>query len=156
MMTARRRIAPIAALGTLVLACTLGTASAQVAPVPFGCTSDAFAVQGADTQLVRIDQSVDPFAFGNVGPKLTTQINGLGFRRSDGLLYGYEYETDELVQIDSTGAVFGLGLPPGLPIANYGIGEVSVDGTTMYLQKASAAGTEPLQIIDLVLGITNG
>jgi hypothetical protein len=76
------------------------------------------------------------------------QINNLGYRITDGLLYGWERNDadngGQIVQIDSTGVVIGLG-NPGLPanqtnavtglltVHNYNAGDVSVDGSQFFL-----------------------
>ncbi|MCP3913631.1 MAG: hypothetical protein GY713_22125, partial [Actinomycetia bacterium] len=60
---------------------------------------------------------------------------------------GYRQTTpEEIVQIDSTGTVFGLGLPAGLPAGAYDAGDVSPDGATMFL---NAGGADFLYEVDL-------
>ncbi len=106
-------------------------------PVPFACTGDAYLVQNQNAQLTRVDQSVSPFDLVSIGGPTGIEINNLGFRITDGLLYALELSSSgnvQVIQIDATGAVFGLGRPSGLPTGpRFDAGDVSPDGTTMYI-----------------------
>ncbi|MEE8523415.1 MAG: hypothetical protein V3T72_05750, partial [Thermoanaerobaculia bacterium] len=112
-------------------------------PVPFGCTGDAYIVQNQNAQLTRVDQSVSPFVFVDVGQPTGIEINNLGFRGTDGLLYGVELSSGgniQIVRIDATGTVYGLGRPPSLPAGpRFDAGDVSPDGTTMYITSNNQA-----------------
>ncbi|MEE8522568.1 MAG: PQQ-dependent sugar dehydrogenase, partial [Thermoanaerobaculia bacterium] len=103
----------------------------------FACTGEAYIVQNVNAELSQIDQSSSPFTFIPIGGSTGREINNLGFRVTDGLLYGVELNAsgnDQLVQIDATGSVFGLGRPAGLPASfRFDGGDVSTDGTTMYV-----------------------
>ena len=118
-------------------------------PQPFTCTGDAYLVQNQNAELTRLDQSVSPFVFVPVGGATGTELNNLGFRSTDGLLYAVELNAGgnvQLVQIDATGTVFGLGRPAGLPSAlRFDAGDVSPDGTTMYI----TMNNRPLYVVDL-------
>ncbi len=104
----------------------------------FACSGEAFAIQEAAAQLNIIDQSVSPFIFTPIGSTAGYLINNLGFRRTDGLLYGYRGDTgnEEVVSIDTLGAGSATGLGSGglpAPTGNpYNSGDVSADGTEMY------------------------
>ena len=112
---------------------------------------------------VLLDEAGSTFTFGtDIEPTGETQINNLGFRSTDGLLYGWErYNGDtegQIVTIDSAGTVLGLGnpglpanQPVGTPTAyNYNAGDVSVDGDDMYLSYSNANGNgDTLYIVDL-------
>jgi uncharacterized repeat protein (TIGR01451 family) len=106
-------------------------------PVAFGCTGDAYLVQNQNAQLTRVDTSVSPFVFVPIGPATGIEINNLGFRSTDGFLYGVELSSGgnlQIVRIDATGAVTGLGRPPSLPAGpRFDAGDVSPDGSTMYV-----------------------
>ena len=147
----------------LVLALGLALPVAAQVPVPFTCTDGPFIVYDPATQLNQIVLSPPGppgFTFNNIPPSPINglQINNLGYRSTDGLLYGWERNaTDnagQIVQIDSTGAVIGLG-NPGLPsnqgtAYNYNAGDVSVDGSKMYLSYSQANGSGgPLYVVDL-------
>ncbi len=112
-------------------------------PVPFACSGDAYIIQNQNAQLTRIDQSVSPFVFVDIGPATGIEINNLGFRFTDGLLYGLELTSGgnvQVVQIDATGSVVGLGRPAGLPAGpRFDAGDVSPDGTTMYITSNNQA-----------------
>ena len=147
------RVPPYEASSVIVGTCSLVlllTASA-VQAAPFACTGEAFVVQDASAQLTQIDQSVSPFTFLPIGGRAGFEINALGFRRTDGLLYGFHRNpagAREIVTIDDTGAVTGLGLGAGgLPgTIEFNAGDVSDDGATMYL---NSAGTGALWSVSL-------
>jgi hypothetical protein len=121
-------------------------------PQPFECNQDAFIIQGtggspATSWLSRVDQSVSPFTFTQVGSNKTYRINNLGFRSTDKLLYGYRIDlvtaaNAELLKIDTNGTVFPVGLPTGLPAGNLNAGDVNPDGTIMYLSNSGGYDTD--------------
>ncbi len=102
-----------ALLGIFVLLALLlvtGVSWAQE-PVPFECTGEAYTVRDASAQLYRIDQSVTPFVFIPVGGPQGIQLNNLGYRITDNLLYAVampengDEENFGIVKIDSTGGI---------------------------------------------------
>jgi hypothetical protein len=131
-------------------------------PVPFTCTGQAFIVFDPASQLNQVDlfPGESPgFTFNIIANPINgLQINNLGYRSTDGLLYGWERNAadnaGQIVQIDSTGAVIGLG-NPGLPsnqgnAFNYNAGDVSVDGSKMYLSYSQTNGSGGLlYVVDL-------
>jgi hypothetical protein len=132
-------------------------------PVAFECTGEPFIVFDFASQLnqIGLDPGANTFTFSNIANPINgLQINNLGFRSTDGFLYGWERNQDDnggqIVLIDSGGNVTGLG-NPGLPtnqssntVYNYNAGDVSVDGTKMYLSYSQQNGAGgPLYIVDL-------
>ena len=118
--------------------------------VPFSCTGDAFMVQERQAELVRFDQWGPPPGFEPIGDANAFQINNLGFHGPEGMLYGFRITSpSEIVRIDREGTVFGLGLPQGLPAGVLNAGDVSTDGTTLYLNKS---GESPLYALTLPAG----
>ncbi|MEM7357436.1 MAG: hypothetical protein AAF657_41870, partial [Acidobacteriota bacterium] len=123
----------------LALASLLGlglgdpTASAQT--TPFVCDGEAYIVQGGSGQLFRVDQSTDPFSFTTVGGTAGFEVNALGFRRTDGLLYGWRQQNPSaLYTLDANATLTNLGLPAPLPNgANLNGGDISPDGSTWYI-----------------------
>ncbi|MEE8522863.1 MAG: DUF11 domain-containing protein, partial [Thermoanaerobaculia bacterium] len=115
-----------------------GAAPAQT---PFPCTGEALmVVGGVDSQLVRIDQSVSPFTFVPIGAPTGIEINSLGFRQTDGLLYGVELirpsSNNGIIRFDADAKVTSVGVPAGLPTNRFFLaGDVSTDGTTIYLNE---------------------
>ncbi|MEE8526246.1 MAG: hypothetical protein V3T72_20095, partial [Thermoanaerobaculia bacterium] len=113
--------------------------------VPFPCSGDAYIVQDQNAQLTLIDQSVSPFVFIPIGGPTGRELNNLGFREPDGLMYAVELSNSpngnlQIVQIDATGTVIGLGRPAGLPTGpRFDAGDVSVDGSTMYITTVNQA-----------------
>jgi uncharacterized repeat protein (TIGR01451 family) len=139
--------------------------------VPFECTVDPYIVFDPASQLNQIDLDLvgSTFSFNTIlNPINGLQINNLGYRDTDGFLYGWERNADDdggqIVQIDTNGTVIGLG-NPGLPANqtpsgcttgvnctafNYNAGDVSVDGSKMYLSYSVKNGAgDPLYIVDL-------
>jgi uncharacterized repeat protein (TIGR01451 family) len=112
-------------------------------PVSFGCTGDAYIVQNQNAELTRVDQSVSPFTFVPIGGAAGIEINNLGFRKTDGLLYALQLSSSgnvQVIRIDANGDVFGLGRPAGLPTGpRFDAGDVSPDGSTMYITSNSQA-----------------
>ncbi|MEE8525839.1 MAG: hypothetical protein V3T72_18035 [Thermoanaerobaculia bacterium] len=115
----------------------------------FACTGEAFILQNINAELTQIDQSVSPFIFIPVGVPTGRELNNLGFRITDGLMYAVELSSSgniQIVQIDSGGNVTGLGRPAGLPSdRRFDAGDVSPDGTTMYINTVN----RPLYVLDL-------
>jgi uncharacterized repeat protein (TIGR01451 family) len=113
--------------------------------VPFPCSGDAYIVQNVNAQLTLIDQGVAPFVFIPIGGPAGRELNNLGFRDTDGLMYAVELGSSpnrnvQIVQIDATGNVVGLGRPPGLPTGpRFDAGDVSVDGSTMFITTVGQA-----------------
>ncbi|MEE8523009.1 MAG: hypothetical protein V3T72_03685, partial [Thermoanaerobaculia bacterium] len=118
-------------------------------PGTFACTGEAFIVQNVDAELTQIDQSVSPFVFIPIGGPTGREMNNLGFRVTDGLMYAVELSSGgnvQILQIDATGNVTGLGRPAGLPSGpRFDAGDVSPDGTTMYI----TAVNRSLYVLDL-------
>jgi Repeat of unknown function (DUF6923) len=122
-------------------------------PEPFACTGEAFIVQNENAQLTRVQELPGgTFDFDPIGGAAGIEINNLAFRRTDGLLYGVQLlppttglgGNNGLVRIDRNGAVESLGIPPGLPsgtgtsIPRFDAGDISPDGTTMYVTVGGA------------------
>ncbi|MEE8523631.1 MAG: hypothetical protein V3T72_06835, partial [Thermoanaerobaculia bacterium] len=137
-----------AVIATLVLAAQLVPAAVS-AQVPFACTGEAFIVQNINAELSQVDQTASPFNFVSVGPPAGIEYNNMGFRRTDGFLYAVELSTGgnvEIIQIDATGATFGLGRPAGLPTGpRFDAGDISPDGDTMYINTVN----QDLYLVDL-------
>ena len=109
-------------------------------PDAFTCSGEALLSQ--NTSLSQIDQSASPFTFTTINPDVGVRINGIGFRPTDGLLYGFARSGTgpgsfaSINQIDRNGNVVSLGVPsPSIsPGANaLAAGDVSADGNTYYL-----------------------
>jgi uncharacterized repeat protein (TIGR01451 family) len=155
---------------TVLVSMVSGTALAQV---PFDPADDgtAYTVRSPNSpddspaQLYSIDQSTSPFTFTAIGGTamldvtpndgldnpIPIQLNNLGFRSTDRLLYALALNTMPitagdvagnygLVKIDATGAIFPVAIPapspiPGLGSTTYRLpaGDITPDGTTMYI-----------------------
>ncbi len=117
---------------------------------PFACTGEPFIISDPSAQLTQVDQTTDPFGFNDIGGPAGFEVNNLGFRRSDGLLYAVRLTAGGnmgLLQIDRDGDIFSLGSPAGLPTSlRFAAGDVTPDSTTMYL---NTAGAGTLYIVDL-------
>lgn len=105
----------LALLQSSLLLVSAGTAAAQ----PFSCTSGFYQVISG--QLNQFDPATDTYtAIGSP----SSNYNAIGFRASDGYLYGIQ--SGNLIRIDSSGVITQLG-PHGLPSNAYA-GDFGDDG----------------------------
>ncbi|UCC14831.1 MAG: hypothetical protein JSW21_02405 [Gammaproteobacteria bacterium] len=148
----------------IVMGLSTSAAVAQVAePVPFECTGEGFLVQENPASLYQINQSVNPFTFDLIAGPFTTQLNNLGYRSGENVLYAMELNltgqtlgNSGIVKIDSNGTVFpvattGVSIPPGI---RYAAGDVSPDGNWFYISSqtqdgVTTQGDSTLFIVDL-------
>ncbi len=116
---------------------------------PFVCTGEALVVQDTLAQLYQVDQATSPFEQVAIGGTAGIEANNLGFRRSDGLLWGIELKpngNDRIIQVDATGTVFYSAHPVDLPPdVRFSGGDLSGDGSQLYL----TAYNQSLYILDL-------
>ncbi|MHC4231228.1 MAG: hypothetical protein ACYSTW_01335, partial [Planctomycetota bacterium] len=160
----------------LLLSLVVGVGFGNGALVPFDCTGEAFTVRYSPAELFLIDQSVSPFTFnvinlngpfgnegnvaqlfipagidGSVGEIRPVELNNLGFRTTDGMLYAMALKVFVegnsaqngnygIVKIDSAGNIFPVAVPAPAPIPGIGnnafrfpAGEITPDGSTMYI-----------------------
>jgi len=141
-------------------------------PVPFECTGEAYTVRDSPAELFRIDQSVEPFVFDQIGGTMTgpfgaggadipIQVNNIGYDSVENLVYGVAIPAKVpivntnygIIKIDATGKVFPV--PTALPGApRFLAGDVSTDGSTMYLNAYPTGGV--MYIVDLdTLAVTS-
>ena len=141
-------------------------------PVPFECTGEAYTVRDSPAELFRIDQSVEPFVFDQIGGTMTgpfgaggadipIQVNNIGYDSVENLVYGVAIPARVpivntnygIIKIDATGKVFPV--PTALPGApRFLAGDVSTDGSTMYLNAYPTGGV--MYIVDLdTLAVTS-
>ena len=137
--------------GLMTVSLMATSAWAQVEPVPFECTGDAYTVRDNPAKLFRIDQGAPVFVFEQIGGDLSGQVNNLGYDTIENLLYaiampGSGNSNFGVIKIDSTGAVFPVptsGLPTN---KRFLAGDVSTDGSTFYV---NTYPTTTLYVIDL-------
>ncbi len=103
------------------------------------------------TSFFRIDTSRRPYSFGRIGPGIPRPLNAIGYDSGsgpDGALYGYRLiKSPGIVRVDpETGSSRYIGMPRGLPQAQYIAGDVSPNSDTYYLY-ASRSGV--LRVVDL-------
>lgn len=151
----RRKL--ISIVGTLALslglyAATTGTASAVTY---FPLTDQAYVIQGNGNNLSwlsTVDQTVDPWTLTQIPNPPGTQtypvrINNLGFRVENptgGLLYATEWTTSvaaSLITIDAAGVKTLVGTTGAALPKNLNAGDVSIDGSYMYLTISGGGGT---------------
>ncbi len=134
----------------LSLALHLTDAKAQAFP----CDGEAYLIHESMAELSAIDQTVSPFTLVSIGGPFADDINNMGFRSTDGLLYAYRRTgTVEVVTIDAAGTLVGLGvggLPPAAG-AEYNSGDVSPDGSVMYFNLNGAGALHTLALPGLAL-----
>ena len=106
---------------------------------PFACTGEAIIVQdppgGATSgaEFSTVDQTVTPVVFMPFTGETADNINNIGFRLSDGLLWGYRREgTIGVVTIDDVGTITTIGTGSLPTTSLWNSGDVSPDGSEMY------------------------
>ncbi len=134
-----------------VVAILINLESPAVSQESFVCNGQAFVTQDPraievlpatkkDNYLYEVYQSAGEVTFDFISrlespPGTPIVVNPVGFRRTDGFLYGWRRgpQPREMVKIDANGDVFSLGCPEGLPEDEaFVAGDVSPDGTEMY------------------------
>ncbi len=100
-----------------------------------------------DEQLSFVNVT-SPLGLVNIGPPAGVEYNAIGYNIIDGFIYGYDRDNDEIVRVDETGAVTGLGLPPSLPALGYYVGDVDPLGF-MFLQAPFGAVMYRVDLNDL-------
>jgi hypothetical protein len=159
------KLFPSLGLMTLFLMATSAWANGDP-PVPFECTGDAYTVRTSHAELFRIDQSVMPFVFDQIGTVLQgpfgtggalidIQANNLGYDTIENILWAVAMPVSGnfnygIIRIDSTGKVFPVAsaLPSN---TRYLAGDISTDGNFLY---ANTYGTSAnMQVVDLDLVI---
>lgn len=136
-------------------------------PTPFICDGEAYTVRNTPGEFYQIDQSVSPFTFNQIGGVLTgpfgtngalvpIQVNNIGYRLVDNLIYGVALKVPTtfdlnfgLIKIDSLGQVFPVSTSP--EIANidkrFLAGDVDPDKDIMYLNTYPTSN--PMYVVDL-------
>jgi uncharacterized repeat protein (TIGR01451 family) len=146
------------ATALLVFALAAALPAAAQTPVPFTCTGEGYIIQGTGSNATALNRVVDTgteFSFFKVNTgAYVKRINNLGYNTADDLLYASQWSTSsnaQLIQIDSTGAVFPITHGFTLP-DNLNSGDVTPYGTPtiMYLSiGGGGAGDQKLYVVDL-------
>lgn len=134
----------------LVLAMHLALAATMAAQQPFSCTDAVYLSQDESATLFKVTHEWpgDGLALKSIA-SMGLEINNMGFRRTDGLLYALAltpHGHNGVIRIDSIGDIEWLGAPLNLPYERFDAGDISVDGVTMYINRA---GFSPLYKVDL-------
>ena len=146
-------LAPL--LASFILAVSLTNPIESQELVEFDCVGQAFVVQDVGVKACEIDQIAWPFTVEKCNDLTTLahspgELNNIGYRSTEDLLYGLELTADGndgIVRIDSTGATEHYGYPDMVPLdQRFDAGDLSPDGATMYINRA---GFSPLYIVDL-------
>ena len=127
----------------------LGTGSA-LAQQKFVCNGEALqTIQPTSSNIVEIDQTVTPFTFTTVG-NVPFQLNNIGVRRTDGLLYGWDQSNSRLISVSRDSIVTDLGVPTGIPgSSNFNSGDVSVDSSIIFLSRGTSASAYTVDLTAL-------
>jgi extracellular elastinolytic metalloproteinase len=120
----------------------------------FACTGEAIVVNDIHAQLSRVEQTASPFDLAPISDLKfdgqSIEVNNMGFRKTDGLLYAVQLNAtgnDQILQIGPDGTVIGLGRPAGLPEGTrFSGGDISKDGAEMFL---SAYDQDLYTVVDL-------
>ncbi|UQB67580.1 DUF11 domain-containing protein [Epilithonimonas zeae] len=107
---------------------SIGNVCLIVSPTPFACDSKMYLVQNANSAIYNITSSTNPFTYPIIGSPAGYQYNATGLNPIDGYIYAMRTFSNNLLRIDSSGAITDLGAISGLPAAtgttNYNSGEI--------------------------------
>ncbi|MFC4164536.1 DUF6923 family protein [Epilithonimonas zeae] len=107
---------------------SIGNVCLIVSPTPFPCDSKMYLVQNANSAIYNIISSTNPFTYPIIGSPAGYQYNATGLNPIDGYIYAMRTFSNNLLRIDSSGAITDLGAISGLPAAtgttNYNSGEI--------------------------------
>lgn len=81
----------------------------------FGCTSTMYLSQ--DDKLYTIGTSTNPFTYPTVGATASVNYNAIAINPLNGLMYGVQASSRNLLRINVDGTVTNLGAITGLPVA---------------------------------------
>ncbi|MEO1258022.1 MAG: gliding motility-associated C-terminal domain-containing protein [Bacteroidota bacterium] len=130
----------------LIFCCING--NKLLAQQAFDCLGQMFVVTENGESIISL--SINP---GNnainqsvVTPVLPNPLSCLGFRRTDGFLYGIGSDNQRLYRIGATGTQEEIGVPALSPGLNYLAGEISPDGRYFVLVGSDAADVEIVKI----------
>ncbi|GMQ62825.1 DUF6923 family protein [Vallitalea maricola] len=123
---------------------------------PFGCIQEGIQIAGAPTDMYYIDLvSGSETLIGALTPSAT--YNAIGFSVVDNYIYGYDQTNNRVVRISSDATVDLLPAVPNLPIANYFVGDVDLNGylylyfpnaNRFYVVDVNPARSTYLQLVD--------
>lgn len=121
-------------------------------PPTFTCDTNMYIIQGAASELFRIDTSANPFNFIKIsGTPYTTAVNATAYNVKDNYIYGITGGAGvakRLIRIDSNGVFYDLGDITGLDItAGYTAGEMDENGN--YYIKLAGTGNKKLYKVDI-------
>lgn len=121
-------------------------------PPTFTCDANMYIIQGAASELFRIDTSANPFNFIKIsGTPYTTAVNATAYNVKDNYIYGITGAanvTKKLIRIDSNGVFYDLGDITGLDLtAGYTAGEMDENGN--YYIKLAGIKTNKLYKVDI-------
>lgn len=122
-------------------ALTLAPAPATAAPVPFACANSGLLTQASTVTEVNLVTGAT-----TSGPTLPVNVNGAGYNRFDGQIYVWDYVNQGIGRFDAAGTYQPLGLPPGMAVLNWNMGDVDADG---YLWLGTSGGTTNWAKIDV-------
>ncbi len=133
-------------LASIVCGLLVSSTVWAVDPRPFACNDGSFIIRDVDTNLYEGDD------FDLICPSLGIEINNIGFRDTDDLIYAVKLTpagNEGLIRIGSDCVPDPLGSPAGLPTdERFDAGEFSTDGTLLYLH---TGGTGRLYVVDIGL-----
>lgn len=93
--------------------------------VPFSCTAVGYQIAGIPADFVRINLAIGQ---STILTNLGIIVNAIGYSVLDNFIYGINYDTSELIRIDSTPTVRNYGAVSNLPIGGYNAGTIDLQG----------------------------
>jgi uncharacterized repeat protein (TIGR01451 family) len=74
---------------------------------PLACVPNFFHIYGSNGTIAYLDASSSPYVYTTIATA-GFEINGVGYNLEDGLLYGFNMGTGDLIRIDGTGSITTL------------------------------------------------
>ncbi|MCB0570531.1 MAG: gliding motility-associated C-terminal domain-containing protein [Phaeodactylibacter sp.] len=113
-----------------LLSCLMWAPPPLRAQVPFTCEGQVFVLSATTPELagLSISPANSAVSFSTIFSSLPVAIGALGFRSTDGFLYGISLGGQQLYRIGSDGAVENLGALALNPALDYLAGDISPNG----------------------------
>ncbi|MFK8005549.1 MAG: gliding motility-associated C-terminal domain-containing protein [Saprospiraceae bacterium] len=120
---------------------------------PFTCEGQVWMIGESDNTLYQLSVgSNNGIVFTSINDNLGIEINAIGYRITDQMLYGLNPLTHELYRIDANGNVEILGTPNVDVSLAYFAGDVTPDGNSLVVIGSNNGDDTKLLTIDLTSG----
>jgi hypothetical protein len=108
----------------------------------FSCNNNLYLAQNSsNTQLNTLDINITPATLTSIGSSYSAGYNAMGYRFSNGYIYGYDTANDQYVRIGSSGTAQGIGNDTDIPDVTYAAGDFDASGNHNMLQYTNDMGS---------------